>query len=90
MGDVGDFWRDWKDHKREVKALRYRADTEAAKAEGWEIVRHTEWHWLVENRFQWWPSTGRWLDNNSTKSGWDFNSLKQAVMRHRAALTKHP
>ena len=69
MGDMGDLFREWREYKKQVKSDRH---DEAQKVffdawngpvmPGW--TRHTEYHWsraLDGDRFDYWPSTGKWM-----------------------------
>ena len=56
MGDMGEFFNDWKTYnkKRTAKNLA------AAEPTGW--TKHTEWHWSREfngKRLDYWPSRNR-------------------------------
>lgn len=57
MGDVGEYWRDHKEHLKAERAKRL-AET---PREGWSF--HTDVHWyrmLNGKKLDFWPTTGKW------------------------------
>ncbi len=55
MSDLGELFKAWDDHKKEVKAKRL----ESTSDEGWS--KHTTYHWfrfVDGNKVDFWPSTG--------------------------------
>ncbi|MDC7784826.1 hypothetical protein PQJ75_00975 [Rhodoplanes sp. TEM] len=83
MGDMGDDFRAWREHKRQ-RAAEFRARIPAALktlAEAGIRVRcldHGE-HYRVDERFDWWPSTGRWRSLDGKQTGFRVRSLIAAV-----------
>ena len=61
MGDMGDYFRDLREHER----ARRQAALDAADTAGW--TQHTPYHYSRQfgrSRMEWWPSSGKArLDN---------------------------
>ena len=63
MGDMGDLFNDWKEHKKDVRQQRLQKTSELPPEQlaGW--AKHTPYHWsriLNGEQLNWWPSTGKW------------------------------
>ena len=87
MGDVGDYWRDHKEHKREVKARQVAAIPKALALldeAGVSYRQFSEEHYRVAERFDWWPSTGRWRAIEGSAKGFKVRSLIRAVQAEAA------
>ncbi len=83
MGDMGDDFRAWRDHKREQKA-RFRAGIPDALAMldraqiPYRCLGGGE-HYRVAAQFNWWPSTGRWRSMDGRRTGFKVGALIRAV-----------
>ena len=84
MGDVGDFWRDVNEHRKEQKAKRAPAEAKRAAKEWAELVKQGHDvdelnphgpHLRINGRVNYWPSSQTWTVNNSKMRGVGFRSL---------------
>jgi hypothetical protein len=69
MGDMGEIFREWNDHKKEVKA-RNLENAFAGGTDGWTL--HSSVHWsrvLLGDRLDFWPSTKKFRWRNRTRIG---------------------
>lgn len=60
MGDMGDFFRDW----RQLNKERRERNLTAAQTIAENFTIHTEWHWSTmccADRLDYWPSTNKWM-----------------------------
>jgi hypothetical protein len=89
MGDMGDLFRDLKEHKRGERE-KYAEGAEAALAElaaaGVSHVVISDGHLRVEQGYDWWPRTGRWIRLGQNRGGKGVRSLVADVMRMRSRL----
>lgn len=87
MGDMGDFFRDWKAFKAVQKKDRHEAakalfDAATQPMPGW--TKHTEWHWsrdLAGSRMDYWPSTGKWKWRGRYFHGTPYNTARFIAKR---------
>lgn len=89
MGDVGDYWREHKEYKREQKRRQQAAIPKAMQVldeAGIEYRRLDPYgeHYRVAGRFDWWPSTGYWKAVNGSTNGHRVRSLIRAVQAEKA------
>ena len=88
MGDVGDYWREHKEHKRKVKEKMRDAIPKAMSLldkNGVKYVQLDQYgeHYRVENKFNWWPSTGYWNKVNGKRKGHRVRSLIGVILKER-------
>lgn len=86
MGDVGDYWNDYREYKREHKRKNARRDAERVDAcvrelsvRGFDVVRFSEHHYRVDGRFDYWPTTGRWRSLDGKLTGSMLRPLLRAL-----------
>lgn len=86
MGDVGDYWnehREYKRQKRREEAPKIARQVDACVTKlverGYEVIRFSEHHYRVDGRFDYWPSTGRWRSMDGTQSGSMLQPLLKAL-----------
>lgn len=80
MGDVGDYWRDAKEHQSKKKAERL----SSADPTGWH--QHTEYHWsrtVAGKKLDYWPSTGKFQYDGKVYS---YGSVEKFIQQ----LNKNP
>lgn len=80
---MGAFWRDVKAARKEARD-RYRQGTpKALERLAQAGIPHrcldSGQHYRVDERFDWWPSTGRWKALRSKAAGWGVSTLIAAV-----------
>ena len=83
MGDVGEFYKDTKEFRKEIsknkkdknlKNAIAKLDKESIPYE----VKGNGIHFVVDGRFDYWPTTGKYINRKTKKSGRGiFNLLKQ-------------
>jgi len=87
MGDVGDYWREHKEYKRKVKAQQVAAIPKALAMldeAGISYRRFDMEHYRVAERFDWWPSTGRWKSLDGKTRGFKVRGLIRAIQAEGA------
>lgn len=78
MGDVGDYWRDYKEYVRKKKQQYGKGKSAAidrVKLAGFEVREISHGHYRVEECMDWWPSTGTWRETRGKLSGHGADSL---------------
>lgn len=81
MGDMGDYFRDWRDHKKEHKQRRWldnSAKIESLSRRGlfsYEIQDHGTGHVLINDSIDFWLSTGTWMVRGKNRRGHGFRQL---------------
>ena len=95
MGDMGDYFREWKEDKKLRKAERL----ETFEAEWHEIFRNhhvkkfTEWHYqfeLLGKPLDYYPSTGKWRWKNRNYFGQPKNVIEFMKNRNQEAGHSYP
>lgn len=85
MGDVGEYWKDHKDH---VRKQREKTLAETSK-EGWSF--HTEYHWyrmVNDKKLDFWPSTGKWQYDGRVYHSGDVLLFIEEKERGRPSLDR--
>lgn len=84
MGDLGDYWREHKEYKREQKQKFGRKIPDVKKRvedAGHDIRQLSHDHYRVDNLIDWWPTTGTWRYKDGrklkggSKNGWGVKDL---------------
>jgi hypothetical protein len=81
MGDMGDYFRDWKKHKKIAKAKRWQenerniARLSLTHGFQYEIIDSSTGHALIEDRVDFWLSTGTWMLRGAKRRGHGFKQL---------------
>lgn len=77
MGNVGDLYRDLKEDRRRKK-LSNAANSLALlklKQVPYRILNALNWHLLIDERIDFWPSTGKWRERQTGKQGRGVQNL---------------
>lgn len=88
MGDMGDYWRDVKAHKKE-RAEHYKANAENAIAQVAKVAKTMQNYnkqnnqWLIDGRVDWWPTSGTWIDRPTKIRGRGYYSLNRFLKEHQ-------
>lgn len=83
MGDMGDFWGDTKEARKEES--RKRKDRNHAHAidqlakNGVSSKSKDGVHYVVDSRFDYWPSTGLFINRKTKKRGRGIKNLLRAL-----------
>lgn len=79
MGDVGDYWNDHREYKREKRAKQMESLGEWLKAisdAGLPCVAMDRGSFYrVDGRFDWWPTTGTWMSLDKKVRGHGVRNL---------------
>ena len=81
MGDMGDYWRDVREHRKEAKSKRWNSNTKElerlAKAGKlrFQIGNAGTGHMIVNENIDLWLSTGTWLVRGQNRRGHGFKQL---------------
>lgn len=90
MGDVGDYWNEHREYRRQQRIknapkIAKQVDgcvTELIKR-GYQVIRFSEHHYRVDQRFDYWPTTGRWRAMDGSKRGSMLRPLLKALEAQR-------
>ena len=81
MGDIGDYWREHREHRKRVNPERtdeaLRNIEKLSLMQGVEVTHHTEWHVTFFYRGRaadLYPSTGKWLGRKPKRSGYGIQA----------------
>lgn len=83
MGDLGEYWRDTKDYRRQKKR-----ETQSKAPEAIRIAEEAGlrlycfdglYHYRVNGKFDWWPSTGYWKSLTGKSRGHGVRQLIKAA-----------
>jgi len=73
MGDVGDFWRDvktdWKQRSKDKKWANIQNGEQALTGMKIPFEKKSLHHYVVGNKIDYWPSTGKYIVRKNNKSG---------------------
>ena len=82
MGDSGDYWRDIKEHRKEIKQERQSRmpDINSLLSEaGVNFEAKNDGHHYIldskESKIDYWPSTGLWKCRSTKKQGYNIKPL---------------
>jgi hypothetical protein len=69
--DIGENWKAYREHRREKKAGNVTSSLEllAAKGVPFSVLSVANHHTLVAGRCDFWPSTGKWRDRVTGRTG---------------------
>lgn len=89
MGDLGDYWRDVKEHRQKVKAKRQAAMPNPNKllnelGASFEVKNYGE-HYIVEYGdiiVDYWPSTGYWKVRKLGHTGYNIRPLVKYLKKN--------
>lgn len=85
MGDMGEYFRDWREHKRERKetgrAMALRILEESGIA--FETLSENGPHLRFAEGFDFWPSTGNWIHRETQLRGFGVRSLLREIKKVR-------
>lgn len=77
MSDLGDLFRDW--NKEKTAKKRSNAANSIAylklKEVPYRILNEGNWHTLVAERIDYWPSTGKWRERQTGRQGRGVHNL---------------
>ena len=94
MSEDGDVWRAHKLDQQEKRAFNRTSSTSIIKKwvlqNGGILAGYTEAHLRVNNRFDFWPGTGKYLDRETNKYGRGvFNLIKELDRAFTPAAKKY-
>ena len=89
MGANDEPWstlKDWRADKKEKKRAQAPAAIEALKQSGipYRTFNGSE-HYRIDERFDWWPSTGYWRALKGKRRGGDVKRLIAIIQREKAS-----
>jgi hypothetical protein len=78
MGDMGEFWNDVRSFQVAKRGHNAESSTKILKNKGVSFEsKNNGAHLIVENRFDFWPSTGLFIERKTNRKGRGvFNLLK--------------
>ena len=86
MGDMGDFWRDANGYYQAKRRSNLDSSTGIMERSGVPFVsKNNGVHLIVADRWDYWPSTGLFIDRRTKKKGRGVNNL----LRHARAALKN-
>lgn len=87
MGDMGDFWKDVKPKLKKDSVKRKNRNLENAinimDKNNILYKSYTDVHYLVENIFDYYPTTGLFINRNDKRKGRGVHSLLRAIKREK-------
>lgn len=96
MGELGEYWRDIKEHKREIKEKRLsnmpNPNTLLKEINVKFEVKNEGHHYIIKsnnNTFDYWPSTGYWKHRELDKPGYNISPLVQYIKKIENAGESH-
>lgn len=82
MGDVGDYWKDVREHRRNLKSERTEILLKdvhmLSLVQGMEVTHHTEFHLTLSlhgRAVDFYPTTGKWSGRKPARTGHGIKSV---------------
>lgn len=80
MGDMGEFWNDVRGYRQAKRAANTNSSTGIMERSGVPFVsKNNGAHLIVADRWDYWPSTGLFIDRQTKKKGRGVNNLLRSV-----------
>lgn len=84
MSEIGDFYKDWKKYRDKKKArnVSWSLNFLEQKEIFFQVLNEANWHTLVEECVDFWPSTGKWIARHPKKQGHGVKNLFNYVTQN--------
>jgi hypothetical protein len=66
---MDEYWDNYREYSREKRANNLKKAPPLLEANNMYYIKYSPYHFLVCGQFNFWPSTGKWIACNGTKSG---------------------
>lgn len=77
MSDMGDMWREMREHGRKKKSTNLDNSVKLLMQKGVDIRRCTDFHYKIDG-WDFWPSTGKFYNSKTAEKGRGvFNLIKK-------------
>lgn len=83
MSELGDTFKAWREVKRTKKLSNRELSLHHLQKNGFDIQEFETSHYLVEQNFDFWPSTGKYLDRTTKRFGRGVFNLVRDIKQRR-------
>lgn len=82
--EVSEMWKAWRQHSQEKRRANRTNSPHLLTEAGIPFtVKNDGAHLIVDNRFDFWPGTGRWIKRDTGRKGFGVHSLINAIRKDR-------